>query len=159
MAYKMDAALSEGVLAAIKAALDDGFMHLFAGPVPADPADALDLDDTHTFLGTVSVDDDGTTGLTFAAPSGATMTKAEDEDWLFTTAFDGADEGEATLDATFFRYCTSGDDGRDEGTAPRLQGTIGTTGSGADMERSTVALADATQYPVSGFIVRAGSVT
>ena len=68
---------------------------------------------------------DGTTGLTFAAPSGGAMLKNAGEDWNGLISFDGAEDGETTLTPTFYRFCASGDNGRGAASGPRLQGTIG----------------------------------
>ncbi len=112
-------------LAAIKAALDGGFLYLYAGPVPADADDALDMDTAHTQLAKFTRDNDGTTGLTFAPPLGAGMVKNVDETWEATIAFDGANSASTTLTPTFWRFAPGGDDCRDAATGPRLQGTAG----------------------------------
>lgn len=128
--YKITADLAEAMLAGVKDALDGGFIFLFAGPVPTNPNDALDMVTLHTQLAKLSVEGDGVTGLTLATPDGFTLSKNDDE-WSGTIAFDGADDGETSLAPTFFRFCPAGDTGRGAATTPRLQGTAsGPTGAG-----------------------------
>ena len=112
-------------LAAIKAALDGGNLYLFAGPVPADADDALNMGASHTQIAKFTESNDGTTGLTFNAPAGAGMAKAPAEAWEALVAFDGAEDGDTTLAPTFWRFCASGDNGRGAAAGPRLQGTAG----------------------------------
>jgi|SRR5690606_10843521 len=116
---------AQAALAAIKTELDGGFLYLFAGPVPADADDALDMDTLHTQIVMFSKDGDGVTGLTFASPSGNGMAKSPSEVWEGTIGFDGAEDDEETLTPTFWRFCQAGDDGRGEAIGPRLQGTAG----------------------------------
>lgn len=107
------------VTGSLKDALDDGFLYLFSGPVPAS-ADAA-IDGSSVMLAEISVDGDGSTGLTFeATASGGVLTKTAAESWSSTIA--------ATGTATFFRFCESGDAGTAlSTTAKRVQGTVGTT--------------------------------
>lgn len=124
---------SEVALAALKDALDGGRMYWFNGPVPASADDALDMGSDHTQLVEMTESGDGVTGLTFEAPSGTAMLKAGGETWSGLIAFDGANDSETTLEATFYRFCAEGDDGRGAATGPRLQGTIGPPGSNIPM--------------------------
>lgn len=124
---------SEIALAALKDELDGGRMYWFSGPVPASSDDPLDMGDDHTQLVMMTESGDGSTGLTFDAPSGNAMTKAAAETWSGLIAFDGAESGETTLTATFYRFCAAGDNGRGAASSPRLQGTIGGPGSGIPM--------------------------
>ena len=129
---------SEIALAALKAEFDGGRMFWFAGPVPATADEALDMVADHTQLVEMTESGDGVTGLTFQAPSGSAMVKAAAEDWSGLIAFDGAEDAETTLTATFYRFCTDGDTGRGVASAPRLQGTIG--GPEADVPMISAAL-------------------
>lgn len=140
--FKVTPALAAAALAlGIKAELDGGFVYIYAGPVPAEPGDALNMVDDHTELAKLSVDGDGVTGLTFATPTDATLSKNGDE-WSGLVAFDGAEDAETSLTPTFFRFCPSGDNGRGAVTTPRLQGTAsGPTGSG-DMKVGSDQLTD-----------------
>ncbi len=112
-------------LAAIKAGLDGGTLYLYAGPVPADPDDALDMTGSHTEIARFTESNDGTSGLTFAPPSGAGMVKNPAETWEGTVSFAGADSSQASLMPTFWRFGANGDDCRGEATGPRLQGSAG----------------------------------
>jgi hypothetical protein len=135
-----NSALMEAALAAVKTALDGGFLYIFSGSVPESPDDALDMVTDHTQLAMISVDDDGTTGLTFETPSGNVLVKTAAEDWIGTIVFNGAEDGETTLTPTFFRFCEDGDDPTAAATGVRVQGTVGGPSSGADMLRSTTTM-------------------
>lgn len=158
MAYKLSDDLADQLLTEMKSALDGGFLHFFAGTVPNSPEEALDMANTHTLLCVLTEGGDGTTGLTFAAPSGAMMEKNDTEDWEGIATFDGAEDTETTLEATFFRFCTPGDNGQGAGAAPRLQGTIGPTFSGADMERDDPNITATEPLVIGEFVVRVSSV-
>jgi hypothetical protein len=121
-------------LAALKAALDGGNMYYFAGPIPASVDEALDMSSSHTQLVKMTNNNDGATGLNFVAPSGSALSRDTGQVWSGTIAFSGASSGSASLTASFWRFCPAGDDGRADATVPRLQGTIGASGSGADIE-------------------------
>lgn len=131
---------SEVMLSALKTELDGGRMYWFAGPVPASADDALDMDNDHTQLVEMTESGDGVTGLTFDSPVGNAMTKAAGETWSGLISFDGAEDEESTLTATFYRFCADGDDGRGAATGPRLQGTIG--GPGSDIPVTSAELTD-----------------
>lgn len=130
----IDTYTAQAMLAALKSALDGGNMYYFAGTVPDSSSDALDMDNDHTQLVKMTESGDGSTGLTFATPSGTSMPRTITETWSGTVTFDGYQSTESTLTATFWRFCPSGDDGRSAGTGVRLQGTIGASGSGAAIE-------------------------
>lgn len=130
----IDTYTAQAMLAAIKTALDGGNMYYFSGAVPTSSSDALDMSSTHTQLVKMTESGDGSTGLTFATPSGTAMSRTTSETWSGTVTFDGYQSTESTLTATFWRFCPSGDDGRSAGTGVRLQGTVGASGSGASIE-------------------------
>lgn len=158
MAYKVNDALANAILDAFALELTDFFIHIFAGPVPTSPDDALDMVNDHTELVIVSVGDDGTTGLTWGAAADGALPKNAAETWQGTASFDGADDGEAELVATFFRASLIADDARGAGSTVRLQGTIGATGSGADMERTDPTIEAAELVQLDTFFVRIGSL-
>jgi hypothetical protein len=124
---------SRVALAALKDELDGGRMYFFSGPVPASADDALDMDNDHTQLVMMTESGDGSTGLTFDSPVGTAMTKTPSEVWSGPISFDGAEDSEDVLTATFYRFCADGDNGRDAADGPRLQGTIGGPGSDIPM--------------------------
>lgn len=130
--FKITDDLAAAMLTAFKTEMDLGFIYIFSGSVPATPDLALDMVTDHTQLAKLSVDDDGVTGLTFAAASGAVISKDADV-WEGTILFDGFEDVETTLTPTFFRFCATGDDGRTSASTPRLQGTVGGPTSTADM--------------------------
>lgn len=134
--------LAAQALAAIKAELDGGFLYIYSGPPPASADAALDMGSAHTQLVKLSVNGDGSTGLTFAAPVGPVMSKNSAESWEGLIAFDGADDGESELAPTFYRFCGTGDDGRSASGGPRLQGTVGGPTSGANLVLGTDTLTD-----------------
>lgn len=117
--------LGQAALTAIRTALNGGNLYLYAGAVPADADDALNMATTHTQLCKFTESDDGTTGLTFDAASGAGMTKATAEAWESTINFVGYESAASTLTPTFWRFCTAGDNGQGAAASPRLQGTAG----------------------------------
>lgn len=118
-------------LAALKTALDGGFLYIYAGTMPADAGDALS---GATLLCKVTESGDGSTGLTFEAPSGGTMTKETTEDWASAVIT-------ASGTAAFFRFCDSTDTPANaSSTKARLQGRCGVAGSGAELILETVTL-------------------
>ncbi|HEY3434228.1 MAG TPA: hypothetical protein VGK41_01110 [Solirubrobacterales bacterium] len=127
------ATAAEVQLEALRTAINGGNLYLFAGPVPADETVALDMVVDHTQLVKMTDGDDGVTGLDFSAPVGDVMASDGTQDWLGLIAFDGAEDGESSLDATFYRFCPAGDDGRGAASGPRLQGTVGGPVSGAKL--------------------------
>lgn len=124
----------------VKDALDGCFVYYFAGPVPANADAALDMTNDHTQVAKLSVDGDGSTGLTFDSASDGALNKAASEDWSGTVAFDGAEDSETTLTPTFFRICTGSDDGRGAGSDPRVQGTLGGPSSSADIKLASASV-------------------
>lgn len=139
--FKMTPALAAAMLAGAKAVLDGGFCFVYSGPEPTNSGDALDMVTLHTELAKLSVEGDGVTGLTFATPTGGVMTKDGDE-WSGPVSFDGAEDSEASLTPTFFRFCPAGDNGRGASTAGRLQGSAGGPASTADMKLGSDTLTD-----------------
>lgn len=125
-----------------KAALDSGFLRYFSGPVPA-TADAA-IDGSSVVLAKFSVDDDGTTGLTFeAAAADGVLTKTAAQAWKSTVL--------ATGTATFFRFAEAADAGVAlSTTAKRVQGTLGTTAA-SDAQITTVALTTGASLTVDIF--------
>ena len=117
--------LATAALASVKSELDGGRLYLFAGTVPADADDALDMGTTHTQIVEFTVDGDGTTGLTFASPSGTGMSKTLAEVWQGLVDFDGFASAPGPLTPTFWRFGAPGDDCRGAASGPRLQGTAG----------------------------------
>lgn len=144
---------SEIALAAIKTALDGGRMYWFSGAVPANASAALDMVSEHTQLVEMTESGDGTTGLTFAAPSGDSMLKDGTEVWRGLIEFDGAEDAATTLPATFYRFCAAGDDGRGAASGPRLQGTIGPAGSDIPMANTDLTANGANTQGMSYFAV------
>lgn len=135
MSYSVSDSLANFALDGVAAGLNGGRLFLFAGPVPLAPYDPLEMATEHTELVVVSLDGAGG-GLNFAPAVDGRLSKATIEVWKGQAAFNGAQSGEAALVPTFFRFCAAGDNGRAGALLPRLQGTVGAPGSGADMERS-----------------------
>lgn len=158
MSYKVNDAAANPALNALATAISGGFMYLYAGTVPAGPDAALDMGAVHTELVVISVDGDGVTGLTFATAASGAVAKPALAVWTGTAAFVGFGAAETELTPTFFRICASGDNGRGAGATPRLQGTIGVTGSGADLERASPLIEVGSTVPVTTFEIQVGSV-
>jgi len=111
----------------MKTALDDGFIKLYSGAVPATADAAVG----GTLLCTISVDGDG---LTFSAPAGGVMAKTTAEVWSGAVGVTGT--------PTFYRHVADADDGTLSTTAPRIQGEVGTVGKELNMTDITFTVAD-----------------
>lgn len=128
MSFNFSVGTRNGKLAAIKAALDGGFLYIYAGPLPTNAEDALS---GQTLLCKITESDDGSTGLTFAAPAAGAMTKTIAEDWNAVITASGT--------ASYYRFCDASDTPANaSATKQRLQGTLGV--SGADLNLETVNL-------------------
>ena len=142
MAFEITPALAADAMAALRTSLNGGYLYYFAGPVPANPGDALDMVTQHTQLCRISLN--GTaTGITFAVPTNEVLLKTAAETWSGLVDFAGAQQATPTLTPTFFRFCASGDDGRDGAAGrKRIQGTIGAPASSADLVLGSDTLTD-----------------
>ena len=160
MSYKATDTLLNNMLNAAKTALDGGFFYCFAGAVPTNAADALNVATTHTQLFRLTVGGDGTTGLTFETAAAAVLAKETTEVWSGLVAFDGFADASATLTPTFFRFCPAGDDGRGAGSGVRLQGTVGGPASSADVKLGTDTVTDngSNTQALDGFVVNLSSL-
>lgn len=130
MSFKATTEALDSMLSMLKSDLDGGTIYVFAGPLPADAGAALDMSQ-HTQVAVITADGNG---VTFAPPEFGVLSKDPNETWDGLVEFEGAQDGETSLSPTFFRLCPSGDDGRSETSAPRLQGTAGGPSSSADMK-------------------------
>ncbi len=138
MAYQPNEYLAGAMLAAAKDALDGGTLYIFSGQMPPSPDDALDMGNEHTQLAAVTLDDSGSGGLEFDPVNGNLLVKVPADVWRGTLAFDGYDDGEDSLPATFARFCQSGDNGRGAGGgSPRLQCDAGGPSSTATLRTAT----------------------
>lgn len=142
---KVTNAYAAASLNAVKSALDGGRLYYFAGTVPGEAGDALDMGTTHTQCVELTVGGDGSTGLTFESATGPSLVKAVAEEWKGLVAFDGAQAGETTLTPTFWRFCVAGDNGRDATLGVRVQGAIGGPSSSAEIK-----LTDGTTLTANG---------
>lgn len=157
--------LNKDRMAAMKTALDSGFLFIFASSTGLPPASAdvaLDMVSTHTLLGKVSANAGGGTGLTFATPTGNILTKTSSETWSTgNMTFSGAQAtgGTDTLTACFYRFCAAGDNGQgaDSGSTPRIQGTIGTDIS-HDMVVPTASFVEGTNFTLNAEQIQGGNV-
>ncbi|HRO59335.1 MAG TPA: hypothetical protein PK177_09255 [Burkholderiaceae bacterium] len=146
------------MLTALKDELDGGRMYWFSGPVPTSADDALDMVNDHTQLVMMTESGDGSTGLTFAVPAGTAMLKNAGETWSGLIAFDGAEDSETTLTATFYRFCAAGDNGRGAASSARIQGTIGAPGSNIPMTSAALTANTVNTQGLSYFAVIEDSV-
>ena len=106
--------------------LDGCYIDIYSGAPPAN-ADAAPIG---TKLGTVSIDGAGTTGLTFNAPTGGSVSKATAENWKAV--------GIAAGTAGWFRVRTTADDNQSGTTYPRIDGTVAKTGADLNMSNTSV---------------------
>lgn len=131
---KATTAAANSALGGLKAELDGGRMYWFAGTVPENAGDALNMATTHTELVEFTESGGGVVGLTFAAPSGGSMSINPAEDWTGLIDFDGFVAGPGTLTPTFFRMGEPGDNCRGATSAVRIQGTIGGPASAEEIK-------------------------
>lgn len=139
---KTTATVLEDMLAAAKTALDGGTCAIFAGSVPAAAGDALDMTTDHTQLAVLTLDNDGTTGLTFDTAVGGLLAKPAAAVWEGTAAFSGTEDTETTLTPTFFRFVEAGGDPTAAGADARMQGSVGGPSSAAEMKLEGATLTD-----------------
>ena len=119
---KITNALSAAALNAIKATLDGGRMYYFAGPVPAEAGDALDMVNDHTEVVVMTESGDGTLAWRFPMAdleiqNGASLTVRESQIAMFVNEGRVADvfgPGRYTLTtATLFDYARTPDELRE----------------------------------------------
>lgn len=147
MAIKLSAALANDLLdgASLKGQLDQGFIYIFAGAVPADADAALDMTVTtgvHTLLAKIAADavpaDSGTLGLTFASSAtNRAIVKNSSQTWAGKVNFVGKDQDQAgvgPLTATFYRFGGSLGTG---GIQPPVANTPTTSTSGGTLAAGT----------------------
>ncbi len=146
--------LIANLLSSVKTDLDGGFLYIFSGTVPSTAGEALDTSSTHTLLVTLTLNADGATGLTFAAPTGNPLAKTSTETWSGLATFSGANASETELTPSFYRFCPSGDDALSEVTTPRIQGSVGGPDSTAELTLLTDTVTAASTVTVSKFQFR-----
>lgn len=142
---KFSTALRSGMLndTGLKALLDGGVLRVFSVASPeVAPANA-DAAETGTLLMELSAGGTGA-GLTFDAPDGAVISKAVGEVWM-TSSVDVSGR------CAYFRFVLIADDGSEDDTAPRIQGTCGVVG--ADMVLTSLDVADGLPWTLNFFSV------
>ena len=129
---KQTAPVATALAAAYKTLFDGGFFYIFAGAPPSNAYDALDMVGTHCQLAKITLNNDGTTGLTWEAASNGAVTKPAAAVWEGTVDNDGYLAATVTQTPTFARFCQAGDTGRTAGTGEeRLQFPVtGPNGNG-----------------------------
>lgn len=125
------------ITGSIKSALDNGILYLFSGPVPLS-ADAA-IDGASSMLAMITLDGDGSTGLTFEATApGGVLRKTTAEAWSGTI--------DTTGTVTFYRFCESGDNGQGLSTTlKRVQGVVDASNASDGVLVSTALVAGQTQ--------------
>lgn len=105
----------------LKSQIDNGFIYIYSGPVPANAEAALDP--SCVKLCKVDAAAGAGTGVTWdGAPANGVLKKTSTETWSGTNL--------ATGTATFFRYCLGTDDGSAAYAAQaRIQGDVGADAS------------------------------
>lgn len=116
----------------VSSLLTGGAIYIFSGPVPATADAALDMTNTHTQLAVI----EPSGGIAFENPANGLLPKQTSQVWEGTIAFEGAESGQSSLPATFFRIAASGDTARTAGgnTTVRIQGTAGGPNDGGEMD-------------------------
>lgn len=152
--YLANSSLAAAAANGVSTALTGGQVFLYAGPVPANANAALDMVSSHTEVAILTVDGEGT-GLSFDPSTDGFLYKSALEVWKGLVSFDGADAGETTLTPTFFRFVASGDNPREEGTDPRLQGTVSGQNGNGDMKlvSPTVTANGSNEVGIAGFYI------
>lgn len=121
--------LAGGTSGGVKGALAGGFIYIYPGSQPTSP----DTGASGTLLGKVTVNGDGSTGLTFDAPVNGVLSKAAGETWRFIGLADGQ--------AGWFRFSDATDTPTATSTsAARIDGTIGTVGADAEIANTNIVL-------------------
>jgi len=124
-----------------KAALDGKVIKIYGGTVPASADDAIG---SATLLSTITLNNDGATGLTMATtPTSGQLTKNTSEVWSGDIVASG--------NASFFRMETLADAGGTSTTAVRIQGTIGL--ADADMLFSTLVMTSGNLKEIRQFVL------
>ena len=132
MALLVSTGLKNALLdsSSLKAALADGFIHIYScavGDIPASANDAITA--SHTKL--LTVYGDGTSaGLNLGTASDGVIGKDAGESWAGTVL--------ATGNAVFFRFVGASDTAALSTSEPRLQGRVGL--AGAELNISSVTL-------------------
>ncbi len=124
----------------LKAALDGGWVKIYAGAVPADADSTLA---SATLLCTISKDAGGVTGLTIAAAASLGAISKANEVWAGVNALSGT--------ASFWRFVKTGDTGVGSTTDVRLQGVAAT--SGAELVMTSVTLSSGATQNIDYFAV------
>jgi hypothetical protein len=138
---KLSTTTVTALAAALKSALDGGFLYIFDGPVPATAAAATT---GATLIATITKDGDGVTGLTFDTPTTGLLSKTAAEAW------EGTSSGGT---AVFFRFCESGDTDPEaaDSLVHRIQGLCGTSPYSAQLIMPTTTLGNGTAVPITAF--------
>lgn len=146
MAIQFSTGLKDAILGTndLKTSLDDGYIKVYSGTVPADADAALGA---AVLLNTYSDNDAAAgsgNGLDLdTAPSAGAISKAPAQVWKGTAVASGT--------ASFWRYIQLGDTGASSTTEQRIQGTIG--GAGADLFVQSTSFTSATEYTIDYFSV------
>lgn len=136
----------------LKAALADGYIHIYEGTMPSSADDQIDTSGSINLLATI-YSDGGTAdaGLEFGASASAgSLSKAGGETW------DNSDAGNiASGTAAFFVHVGSseadGDTIAASTTAPRILGSVATIG--ADMNLSSTSLTSGQTLGIDNYAV------
>jgi len=146
MALKSSTGLRDHMLVtgSLKAALDTGFIKIYAGTPPSD-ADA-DLGSA-TLLCTISKNGDGVTGLSLSATAVSGSVSKANEVWSGVNATSGT--------ASFWRFIKAGDTGTASTTAIRQQGLAATSGS--ELIMTSVSLAGGATQTIDYYSVNLGA--
>src|SRR5271165_2345079 len=121
------AMMGDGTNKGLIAALTAGFMNIYTGTQPA----TADTGATGTLLGTVTHNNDGTTGITMQQSAG--VASIYNTNWQFA--------GLAVGVAGWFRYWPAGGNpAATSTTEPRVDGLIGTAGADLNFTNTNIAL-------------------
>lgn len=120
--------LDGGTTGGIKGAFNLGFLYLYSGVQPASADDAA----SGVQLAKVTVNGDGSTGVTFGSAASGTIAKAVAEAWRYTGLADGQ--------AGWYRFSEATDTpGSASAVKARMDGSIGTSGADANIPNTSIA--------------------
>lgn len=125
-----NAVLNGGASGGVAGALALGFIYLYDGTQPASP----DTGATGTLLGKVTLNNDGSTGLSWEAAAAGVLPKDVDENWQFAGLANGT--------VGWFRFSEAADTPTNtSATAKRIDGLVGTAGADMNISNTAVVLA------------------
>jgi len=145
MSIKLSTGLRDQLLdtGSLRDVLASGFIRIYSGTPPASADDAFNDQGDATQLCLITVNGDGTTGLTLNADAASGAITKNADLWSGTVSDTGV--------ATWFRHVGAADTGAASTTEPRIQGSVGA--GGADMNFSSTTLTAAATQTIDFYTI------